>query len=87
MPVTDPVLGQDAEYHLGLVRSDRAKKLAFSTVQMLMGLLNHGKLTIADRQTQLSVISGQAGELFTHLFKRPDGTQILSFTIRALHPR
>ncbi|MBA3961744.1 MAG: beta-galactosidase [Chthoniobacterales bacterium] len=77
VPITDPVLGQDAEYHLGLVRSDRTKKLAFSTVQMLMGLLNHGKLTIADQQAQVSVISGQAGELYSHLFKRPDGTQIL----------
>jgi hypothetical protein len=73
----DPAIGGEATYHLGLTYSDRTKKLAFSTVQMLMGLLNQGKLTIADDEATVTVTSGQAGELYSHLFKRPDGRQVL----------
>jgi hypothetical protein len=74
---SDPALGDDANYHLGLTYKNRTKKLAFSTVQMLMILLNHGQLTDADAEAQVTVTSGQAGELYSHLFKRPDGVQVL----------
>ncbi len=74
---SDPALGDDANYHLGLTYKDRGKKLAFSTVQMLMGLLNHGSLTTADADAKVAVTSGQAGELYSHLFIRPDGVQVL----------
>jgi hypothetical protein len=77
LPIGDPVIGGEPTYHLGLTHVDRTPKLAFSTVQMLMTLLNHGQLTIEDREALLTVTSGQSGELYLHLFKRPDASQIL----------
>ncbi|HEX4667544.1 MAG TPA: cellulase family glycosylhydrolase [Chthoniobacterales bacterium] len=73
----DPALGGEPNYHLGLTYVDRTKKLAFSTVQMISSLLNVGTLTVADADAGVTVTGGRAGELYSHLFKRPDGSQIL----------
>lgn len=70
-------IGDSANYHLGLTYTDRSKKLAFYTVDMLSDLLNTGTLTTADAEAQVTVTGGTAGELYYHLFKRPDGAQVL----------
>ena len=70
-------LGGDATYHLGITYEHRRKKLAFHTVQMLSELLSVGTLTVADSEATVTVTRGEAGELYEHLFKRPDGGQVL----------
>ncbi len=77
LPPDDPVIGGEPNYHLGLTYVDRSRKLAFSTVQMISSLLNVGTLTVADGDAQVTVTRGRARELYSHLFKRPDGSQIL----------
>lgn len=77
LPIDDPVIGGEPNYHLGITNVDRTKKLAFSTVQMLSNLLNVGTITTADDDATVTVTAGTSGELYKHLFKRPDGSQIL----------
>jgi polysaccharide biosynthesis protein PslG len=72
-----PVLGENENYYLGLTYADGRKKLAFHTVKMLMTLLNVGELTTADHEVAVVVTAGQEGELYRHLFKRRDGSQVL----------
>ena len=51
--------------------------MAFYTVQMLPDLLNGGTITVADGEAQVSITGGQKGDLYLHLFKRPDKSQVL----------
>jgi hypothetical protein len=71
------VIGDAPNYYLGLTYTDRRKKLAFSTVKMLSALLNTGTLTVADAETKIAVAGGATKKLYYHLFKRPDGKQVL----------
>jgi hypothetical protein len=71
------VIGESENYYLGLTRSDRKKKLAFGTVKRLLSLLNVGRLTVADAELALDLTDGEKGELYHHLFVRPDGRQVL----------
>lgn len=71
------VIGESENYYLGLTRSDRKKKLAFYTVQRLVNLFNVGKLVVADGDLSVEVTGGRKGELYRHLFVRPDGRQVL----------
>lgn len=71
------VIGESENYYLGLTRPDRTKKLAFHTVKRLVGLLNTGHLTVADNLLKVEVTGGRKGELYHHLFVRPDGRQVL----------
>ena len=70
-------IGDDKNYYLGLTYRDRAKKLAFHTVDLLTDLLDTGTLTVADAEVE--VILGEQSDkyLHYHLFKRPDGAQVL----------
>jgi polysaccharide biosynthesis protein PslG len=70
-------IGDDKNYYLGLTYRDRTKKLAFHTVDLLTDLLDTGTLTVAD--TEVEVMLGEQSDkyLYYHLFKRPDGAQIL----------
>ncbi len=77
LPPDDPVIGGEPNYHLGLTYKNRKKKLAFSTVQMIASLLNVGTLTTADGDARVTVTGGRSQDLYDHLFKRPDGSQIL----------
>jgi hypothetical protein len=70
-------LGDDANYYLGLLYNDGAKKLAFATVDLLTDLLDVGTLLVADEDAAVNVTSGSAGDLHHHLFVRPDGVQVL----------
>jgi hypothetical protein len=80
------VIGSEATYHLGLTDKDRNRKLAFFTVQMMMGLLNQGSLTVADEQAKVTVTAGTAGELYSHLFLGPDGKQVLFIYDKTSNP-
>lgn len=86
LPIGDPALGDDANYHLGLTQVDRTRKLAFSTVQMISSLLNVGTITTADSDARVTVTAGRARQLYSHLFKRPDGSQILFVYDKASNP-
>ncbi len=70
-------IGGEPNYHLGLTYADRRKKLAFSTVQMLVRLLDSGTLALADSALDVSVQSGTADGLRVHGFLRPDGGQVI----------
>ena len=72
-----PVIGDETNYHLGITHTDRTKKLAFYTLDMLTDLLDVETLTVLDQAAQVTVVSGQAGVLHHHLFRRPDGRQVL----------
>lgn len=73
----EPVIGDIPNYHLGLTHRDRSKKLAFYTVRLLANRLDVHPLTVADAGLTVSVTAGQAVQLFHHLFRRPDGRQLL----------
>jgi hypothetical protein len=70
-------IGDDKNYYLGLTYKDRTKKLAFHTVDLLSDLLDTGTLTIADPEVQVIADEESTKYLFYHLFKRPDGDQVL----------
>jgi hypothetical protein len=72
-----PVIGDAPNYHLGITRRDRSKKLAFHTVDLLTDLLDVGRIVVADADVHVVVTGGGAGELYHHLFVRPDGEQVL----------
>jgi polysaccharide biosynthesis protein PslG len=76
-PKDKPVIGDEPNYYLGLLRRDRTPKLALRTVGALVDLLNAKELTIADAEAAVAVRGGAAGRLYHHLFVRSDGRQIL----------
>jgi hypothetical protein len=77
LPLTEAVIGDAPNYHLGLTRVDRTRKLAFYTVDMLTDLLDTGRLIVADDDAEVSAAGEKAGELHHHLFVRPDGARVL----------
>src|SRR5581483_2443552 len=80
------VIGDAPNYYLGLTYKDRKEKLAFSTVKMLSSLLNTEKLTVADADAAVTVVGGRQGNLYHHLFRRPDGKQVLFVYDKAAAP-
>jgi hypothetical protein len=72
-----PAIGGAPNYHLGITRVDRTKKLAFHTVQRLVQLLDAGTLTIADERLSLKLSQGSESDIRRHLFLRPDGRSVL----------
>jgi len=81
-----PVIGDQPNYHLGLMRVDRTKKLAFHTVDLLTDLLGTGTLTVADAELGAEVTAGRAERLYHHLLVRPDNRQVLVAWDRAGAP-
>jgi hypothetical protein len=80
LPLGEAVIGDAPNYHLGLTRVDRTRKLAFYTVDMLTDLLDTGSLTVADEQVRVTLASGETtdgGARHAHLFVRPDGDRVL----------
>ncbi|HXF65039.1 MAG TPA: hypothetical protein VNK95_25660 [Caldilineaceae bacterium] len=47
------------------------------TIDLLTDLLDTGTLTPVDEAARVEVTGGAAGELYHHLFLRPDGQQVL----------
>jgi hypothetical protein len=80
------VIGDAPNYHLGLVRSDGSPKLAFETVKLLVRLFQVDSITVADRELRVRVTGGRAGELYHHLFIRPDGRQVAFIWDRIASP-
>ena len=77
VPAPDPAVADDPNFHLGLVRADGRRKLAFSTVQLLVALLGTDSLQVADAEPEIRVRSRRARAFHRHLFVRPDGRQVL----------
>ena len=86
LPVPDGAIGDDPNYHLGLVRADGRRKLAFSTVQLLVALLGTDSLMVADAEPEIRVRSRRTREFHRHLFVRPDGRQVLMIWDRGASP-
>jgi hypothetical protein len=78
-----PVIGDAPNYYLGLIRTDGTPKLAFRTIKLLVHLLGSDSITVADHELRVLVVSGSRGELFHHLFIRPDGRQVIFVWKRA----
>jgi hypothetical protein len=75
LPSDRPAIGDAPNYHLGLTRADRTKKLAFRTVDLLTDLLDTGTIRPLD---DVRVQAPGAGEsIHVHLFERPDGDRVL----------
>ena len=70
------VIGDAPNYFLGLTRVDGTRKLAFATVKLLVELFGSDSITVADSELRVRITSGRAGELYHHLFIRPDGRRI-----------
>jgi hypothetical protein len=70
-------IGDRPKHRFGLTRPDRARKLAFRTVDLLTDLLDTGRLTVADAELAVRVTAGAPAALYHHLFVRPDGRQVL----------
>ena len=79
-------IGDNKNYYLGLTYKDRTKKLAFHTVDLLTDLLDTGTLTIADPEVQVIADNESTKYLYYHLFKRPDGAQVLFVWDRVRNP-
>jgi hypothetical protein len=77
LPQDSAVIGDEANHYLGLTYPDRTKKLSFYTVDLLTDLLDVGAITPVDAQAAVTVTAGEAQALYHHLFKRPDGSQVL----------
>jgi polysaccharide biosynthesis protein PslG len=86
LPADRPAIGDAPNYHLGLTRSDRTPKLAFYTMDLLTDLLDVGKLAVEDDRVRVTVEAGPAGELHSHLFRRPDGDRVLFVWDRLASP-
>jgi hypothetical protein len=78
-------LGDEANYHLGLLRADGSKKLAFYTVDLLTDLLDAGVLQVADAELKVQATAGAPGDLYQHLFVRPDGMGVLFLYDKRAH--
>ncbi len=72
-----PVIGDEPNYHLGLLREDRTPKLAFHTVKLLLSLFDSDSITVADGELAARVTGGRTRRLHHHLFIRPDGRQLI----------
>ncbi len=86
LPAGENVIGDEKNYHLGLTRTDRTKKLAFHTVALLKDLLGTAPITNADAHVTMTVIEGDPGEIYWRLFKRGDGKQVLFIYDKAAGP-
>jgi hypothetical protein len=72
-----PAIGDAPNYYLGLLRRDGSPKLAFATVKLLLRLFSGDSITVADNEMRVRATSGSPGELYHHLFIRPDGRQLV----------
>ncbi len=77
LPEGSPVIGDEKNYYLGITYSDRTKKLAFYTLDMITDLLDNKTITTADSEISVTEVSGKAGQMYHHLFKLEDGSQLL----------
>lgn len=86
LPAGQNVIGDHKNYHLGLTRTDRTKKLAFYTVALLKDLLGTGPIASADAHLTATVVEGEPGEIYWRLFRRWDGKQVLFIYDKSASP-
>jgi polysaccharide biosynthesis protein PslG len=76
LPADRPVIGDAPNYHLGLTRVDRGKKLAFGTVAALVAML--GSQPVTPRVPHLEAFPPDAASvIYARLFTRADGQRWL----------
>jgi hypothetical protein len=63
------------DYHLGIARSNRQRKIAFGTITRLVSMFAQ-PVAVADSRLSLSVSPPEA-EVYRHAFVRQDGAQLL----------
>ena len=76
LPLDKEVIGDAPNYHLGLTRTDRTKKLAFATIDLLTDLLDTGTLHVLSRHATVTLGEGR-GQVSHHVFERPDGDRVV----------
>ena len=72
-----PVIGDQPNYHLGITYTDRRKKLAFSTIKLMVRLLGRDSVLVQDSALAVQVSAGSTRQFYKHLFQRRDGGQVL----------
>ena len=70
------VIGDAPNYHLGITRVDRTKKLAFGTLARLVAMLGQQPLASRAGRVRIEASPGRA-DVHHHLFTRGDGRQVL----------
>jgi hypothetical protein len=65
-------IGDTPNYHIGITRADRSKKLAFHTVRMMVALFD------APLVVENALPMPPSGDLFVYAFRRGDGRQIVA---------
>jgi polysaccharide biosynthesis protein PslG len=71
------IIGDAPNYYLGLIRSDGTPKLAFQTVKLLVRLFGTDSIEVADMDVRVRTAAGAPGEIYHHLFIRPNGGRVL----------
>lgn len=66
-------IGDAPNYHLGLTRTDRTKKLAFHSVRMMVALFSR-----ATTVEPPAIRGAAAGDVFAYAFTRDDGRQLVA---------
>ena len=72
LPSTRDAIGDAPNYHLGITRTDRTRKLAFQTIRSMVALMR-GALVVEDA----AVAGGPRDGLFVYAFRRDDGRRIV----------
>lgn len=76
LPREREVIGDEPNYHLGLVRTDGEPKLAFHTVAMLVDLFAADSVAVIDEELDWTIVEGEPAAIHGHLFLRSDGAQV-----------
>ncbi len=79
-----PAIGDAPNYHLGLTRVDRTKKLAFSSVKTMIALLGGQPFSMEALDVRRR---DAAGELHHHAFARSDGRVVIAIWNRTADDR
>jgi hypothetical protein len=77
-------IGDTPNYHLGITRVDRARKMAFQTIAMLVRLIGTSPFTIGDAAASITAAGTDAvADVERHLLVLGDGSQLLVMWTRA----
>jgi hypothetical protein len=72
LPSTRDAIGDAPNYHLGITRTDRSRKLAFHVIRSMVALMR-GSLVIEDAR----IAGAPRDDLFVYAFRRDDGRRIV----------
>jgi polysaccharide biosynthesis protein PslG len=74
LPLGSAVIGDAPNYHLGITRVNREKKIAFGTLARLVSMLGGQGMTLSTGRLAVSASPANA-DVHRHLFTRTDGRQ------------